>query len=80
MDKIEKLFRKISKKDRLLLDDIVSQLAKGDKTGLSVSKVRGTDFYKLRKGNFRVIFHYDTNSMPIIDSIRLRNENTYKNL
>ena len=80
MDKKEKLFRKISSKNRSFLSKIVDQLTAGNKTGLYITKVKDTDFFKLRKGDFRIIFHYDTNKDPVIDSIRLRNEKTYKNL
>lgn len=80
MDKKEKLFRKISPKDRLLLSNIVDQLIIGDKIGLHITKIKDTDFFKFRKGNFRIIFHYDVDKIPIIDSIRLRNEKTYRNL
>ncbi|HFC11116.1 MAG TPA: hypothetical protein ENJ75_02965 [Candidatus Kaiserbacteria bacterium] len=80
MDKKEKLFRKISAKDRLFLSKIISQLTNGHKIGLNITKVKDTDFFKLRKGNFRIIFHYEKGKVLIIDSIRLRNEKTYKNL
>lgn len=80
MDKKEKLFRKISSKDRLLLSKIVDQLAVGSKAGLHITKIKDTDFFKLRKGNFRIIFHYGAGKVPTIDSIRLRNEKTYRNL
>ena len=80
MDRIAKLFLKISKKDREKLRQIVTQLQ--DKKywkALNVIKLKNSDLYRLRSGNFRIIFHKDTDS-TIIDSIKLRNENTYKNL
>ncbi len=80
MDKKEKLFRKISTKDRLLLSKIISQLTEGNNTGLNIAKVKDTDFLKLRKGNFRIIFHYEKGKTLVIDSIRLRNEKTYRNI
>ena len=80
MDKIEKLFRKISSKNRLLLSNIIDQLLEGNKTGLHVTKIKDTDFFKLRKGDFRIIFHYEKDNVIIIDSIRVRNEKTYRNL
>ena len=80
MDKIAKLFLKISKKDKAKLRQIVIQLQ--DKKywkSLNVTKLKNSDLYRLRSGNFRIIFHKDKNS-TIIDSIKLRNESTYKNL
>lgn len=76
MDRLEKLFRKISIKDKNLLDSLIKQLLLGGK-GLNIKKLEKSDFYRCRKGRFRIIFHYERGD-TIIDSIRLRNENTYK--
>ena len=77
MDKIAKLFKKISPQNRLTLLDLIQKLTAGDKN-LSVVKLKNTDFYRLRHKNFRIIFH--KNNGIVIDSIKLRNDNTYKNL
>ena len=77
MDHIEKLFRKISADERALLSSIAKKLMSGETTGFNIKKLSGSDFYRLRKGVFRVIFHYE-NKIPIIDSIRLKNEKTYR--
>ncbi|MEK9168025.1 MAG: hypothetical protein AAB769_01695 [Patescibacteria group bacterium] len=77
MQEHEKLFRKISAKERILLVSITEQLRSGDHTGLTIKKLKGSDFYRLRKKNFRIIFHYG-NAGAEIDSIRLRDENTYR--
>jgi len=76
MDKIEKLLKKISKKQREKLFAIITKLLSGDKKGLNIKKLKGTDFYRLKSGRFRIIFHKETDI--IIDSIKLRDENTYK--
>jgi mRNA-degrading endonuclease RelE of RelBE toxin-antitoxin system len=44
---------------------------------MDIKKIKGTDFLRLRKGRFRIIFHYNKNNV-IIDSVKIRNENTYK--
>lgn len=77
MNELEKLFRKISIKNKNLLDSLIEQLLSGDK-GLNIKKLEDSDFYRCKKGRFRIIFHYERGEI-IIDSIRLRNENTYKN-
>lgn len=77
MDEIEKLFRKISKKDRELLQKIILDLLGGVKS-LNIKKLKDSDFYRLKKGKFRIIFHYDSKKEAIIDSIRIRREDTYK--
>ena len=79
MDKIEKLLRKISHPDRERLLKIISKLLSGEKKDLDIKKIKGAEFYRFRSGRFRVIFHYEGASKEIIiDSIKLRDENTYK--
>lgn len=77
MREIEKLFRKISKKERDLLTGIIDTLAKKDHKGLVIKKLEQSDFYRLRKGNFRIIFHYDSEEV-VVDAVRLKGEDTYK--
>ncbi|MDO8664123.1 MAG: hypothetical protein Q7K44_01015 [Candidatus Liptonbacteria bacterium] len=77
MDSIEKLFRKINADERALLSEISQKLISGDTAGLQIKKLSGSDFYRLRKGIFRIIFHYE-NEVSIIDSIRIKNEKTYR--
>jgi mRNA-degrading endonuclease RelE of RelBE toxin-antitoxin system len=78
MNKIEKLLRKISKKDGNDLLCAVRQIIDSDKDVKSV-KIKNTDFFRVRHGQFRIIFHKDGDEI-IIDSIRMRNDNTYKGL
>ena len=75
----EKLFRKISKKDRIALLDFVGDLIdKNRRENLDIKKLKGSDFFRARKGNFRVIFHFDSSGEVVVDSIKLRSKNTYK--
>jgi mRNA-degrading endonuclease RelE of RelBE toxin-antitoxin system len=78
MDKIEKLLRKISKKDRESLLGMLDLTLRGDKN-LNIIKIKNTDFFRVRHGKFRIIFHKD-NGEVIIDSIKFRNEDTCKKL
>ena len=71
MNKIEKLFKRMGKKERVVLVDGISKLIAGKKSQ-SIKKIRSTNFYRLRIGNFRIIFHRE-NSDFIIDDIRLKN-------
>jgi mRNA-degrading endonuclease RelE of RelBE toxin-antitoxin system len=77
MDKIAKLLKKISSQDRTILLDLIQRLIINDKK-LAVIKLKNSDLYRLRHGHFRIIFHKDNG--VVIDSVRLRNDNTYKNL
>lgn len=78
MNEIEKLFRKIAKKDRIALQVFIENLL-NKKQNIDIKKLKGSDFYRARKGNFRIIFHYNLKKEIIIDSIRIRNESTYNN-
>lgn len=77
MNKIEKLFRKISKYDRDTLLLVLGKIMKCDVGELDMIKIKGTDMYRVRSGNYRIIFHFEKNE-TVIDSIQLRNEKTYK--
>jgi len=79
MKKIEKLLRKINKEDRKRLLEIIEELLTGSQKELDIKKIKDSDFYRLRKGRFRIIFHYYKRDI-IIDSIRLRDKDTYKGL
>jgi len=79
MDKIAKLLQKIGLPERQKLLDIVEQLLTSQTDNLNIVKVKNTDFFRLKFGRFRIIFHKDGQE-PVIDSIRLRNKNTYKDL
>lgn len=78
MRELEKLLRKISKKDQLALLKEMRLLVQGRHVLSNVKKLQGSDFYHLRKGDFRIIFHYDESQKIIIDSVRLKGEDTYK--
>ena len=77
MDKIKKLLKKISKKDRERLIKIIKKIIKRS-TDVNSVKIKNTNFYRVRSGRFRIIFHYKKDNKPEIDSIKLKDENTYK--
>ncbi|MBU3918804.1 hypothetical protein KKC63_02775 [Patescibacteria group bacterium] len=79
MDKIEKLLRKISKQDRQRLLELIEKLIHRETKGLNIAKIKTTDFYRLRAGRFRIIFHYNQTEI-IVDSIKQRDKKTYKQL
>jgi len=79
MDTIEKLLRKINRQDRQRLLDITEELVQGETKGLNIKKITNSDFCRLRSGRFRIIFHHEKKEV-IIDSIKLRDKNTYRRL
>jgi len=78
MNKIEKLLLKISEKDRINLLRVLEIIVSGGDS-LRIIKIKSTDFFRVRFKQFRIIYHKG-NGEVIIDSIKLRNENNYKNL
>jgi len=78
MNNIEKLLLKISEKDRINLLRVLETIISGG-DNLKIIKIKNTDFFRVRFKQFRIIYH-KKNKEIIIDSIKLRNDNTYKNL
>lgn len=78
---MEKLLRKAKKKDRERLLAAMTALRNGQIKGFKIKKISGSNFYRIRIGDFRIIFSIDeTKKTIIIESVRLRDEGTYKNL
>lgn len=77
MDEIEKLLRKINKKDRQKLEKMVEKLVKGDLFGFRVKKLWNEEGYRVRSGRFRIIFQI-THNQILITGIKSRKEKTYK--
>ena len=59
MRKIEKLLRKLNRKERGVLLETIKSLFSEITKGLDIKKVKSTSFYRLRAGRFRIIFHHD---------------------
>ena len=79
MNEQEKLFQKLNKKQRRQLEALMGALLARNFKSLTISKLSGYEQYRVKKGHFRIVFHYEDEEL-IIDRIRLRNEDTYKNL
>lgn len=73
-DAITKLLRKLSKRDQLALLDLLKNIKEGV---IDIKSMKGGDYYRARKGNFRIIFHKEKDGIQI-DAIRRRSEKTYK--
>lgn len=79
MDEIEKLLRKVDKKDRAALYAALDALRNGNVAGLKIKKLTNSRFYRVRVGDFRIVFLMGGNkNTVIIESVRLRNERTYR--
>jgi len=78
MNELEKLFKKLSPKDRVKLLQYAQELQSTPET-FSIIKLKNSDFYRTRKGRWRFIFHYVGDTV-VIDNIRLRDEKTYRDV
>ncbi len=79
MNEHEKLLRKLNKKQRAQLEEMVERLLTRNFHSLNVVRLSGHEKFRVRKGRLRIVFHYE-HQVLIIDHIGLRNEGTYKNL
>ena len=77
MDRIKKLFRKISKKDRQQILAVIFLIEKDETALLDIKKLEGSsNRYRARVGKYRVIFKKESRQNIII-KISLCNEKTY---
>ncbi len=79
VDKITKSLRKLNTKEKKIFKKVFSRIKKGDFRGLNIMKLKDRDdFYRLRKGDFRVIFQRRKDGRFKIIIFDRRDENTYK--
>ncbi|OGZ07639.1 MAG: hypothetical protein A3D65_03850 [Candidatus Lloydbacteria bacterium RIFCSPHIGHO2_02_FULL_50_13] len=78
MDALDKLFRKITPKEQVLLLELLKEIKDSElRTRLQIKKLTGGKYFRVRKRSFRIIFHFKDGRVAI-DEIRLRNEKTYR--
>jgi mRNA-degrading endonuclease RelE of RelBE toxin-antitoxin system len=78
MDALAKLLKRSSLKDQVALVAALQAIRDADlRKNLDMKKLSGGEFYRVRVGKFRIIFHFE-NSKASIDSVRFRNEKTYR--
>lgn len=80
MDKIEKILRKLSKKEQQVLILLMIQIKKDFTKIPGLIKLTGyINLYRIRIGRYRIIFKKTPQNIEII-KIGRRNDQTYKNL
>lgn len=80
-DKIAKLLAKLSSKQRTLILAVIQKLIDNDLTGLDIKSLQGkSGLYRVRVGDYRIIFSNDVKRGIMIRSIAKRDERTYKNV
>lgn len=80
-DKITKLLAKLSQKDLKRISETIERIATLRFEGLDIKALKGqAGVYRVRVGNYRVIFSINKSKKTSILSIGRRNEKTYKDL
>lgn len=78
MDKLTKLLKKLSSKEREHLEEVLALLVSGDASSLDIKKLKGTDdVYRIRIGTLRAIFQKQNKEIRILEISR-RDEGTHK--
>ena len=78
-DKLEKFRRKLDAKRRVVLDEVLAQIARGNFAGLDMKKLGGKDSrYRVRKGNMRIQFSLDNLGRAIEFDVHWKDDTTYR--
>lgn len=78
MNKLDKFFSKLDRNNRIFLLELASRIRAGDLQGLNIKKLEGhSSFYRLKKGDFRIIYKKEGDGIEII-SVTRRSEKTYR--
>lgn len=80
-DKIAKLLAKLPPKQVKVLLVVMTKITKGNLDGLDVKSLKGHDNkYRVRVGNYRIIFAIREHGNHFVLSVAKRDEKTYKDL
>lgn len=78
MERIEKDLQKLSPKERVWAKELIERLVAGETKGLDIQKLKGgADIFRVRKGNFRIIYRI-VKGEAILLRVARRSEKTYK--
>jgi mRNA interferase RelE/StbE len=77
MDKIAKLLKKLSTKEREHLEKTLTLLLSGNTKSLDIKKLKGIEeIYRVRVGSLRIIFQKNGSEIRILEISR-KSEHTY---
>lgn len=75
---LEKFLAKVTKKEKRILAEIIEKILANKLENIDVKKLQGQqDFFRVRKGDFRIIFRMNGTERKII-FIERRSNTTYK--
>jgi mRNA-degrading endonuclease RelE of RelBE toxin-antitoxin system len=79
-DKIKKILKKLSAKEREIIKLLLLRIKLGDVDGLDIKLLKGhKDLFRVRKGDLRIVYRKSDSEFLVV-RIDRRNEKTYKNL
>lgn len=81
VERIRKILRRLDARRRQRLDAVILAISQDDLLGLDVKKLKGRDdAYRVRVGDYRVIFLKRPMRIPEIIAIEHRSESTYRDI
>ncbi|HEY4482826.1 MAG TPA: hypothetical protein VI953_01500 [Candidatus Paceibacterota bacterium] len=75
MKEYEKVLRKAHPHDRGIIEEAFEAIKARKLVG---RKLKGSNYYKVRVGRFRVTYYFTAEGKIEIDTVRPRNEKTYR--
>ncbi|MEK9173417.1 MAG: type II toxin-antitoxin system RelE/ParE family toxin [Patescibacteria group bacterium] len=77
MDKVKKALARLSKKEKVQVENILVKLQSGDFQALDIKKLKGReDIFRVRKGDVRIIYKTESKKIFIL-TVERRSEKTY---
>lgn len=81
VDRIKKVFRKLQPKELKQLTETIRLVQTNQLAGLDVKKLQGRDdVFRVRRGDFRIIFRRVPSSENSIIAVERRTDTTYNDL
>lgn len=78
MDKISKVLKRLSSKERGQIKELLLKIESGDLAGLDLRKLKDReDIFRVRKGDLRIIFQRENGAISIL-AVERKSEDTYK--
>ena len=79
MDRAAKFLNKLGQKERKVIKEVLEKIKFGNIANLDIKKLKGSDnYFRVRKGEIRIIYRIDENKEVFLLSIERKNDNTYK--
>ena len=80
MNKIEKFLKKLSRKERLIIEKCIGDISSGKVSHLDVKRLVGReDVFRVRKGNIRIVYRKIGNNINLL-LIERKSDDTYKSI